>query len=858
MIRYRQPPPRGVGGYMKEKFDVTGMTCSACSAAVERAVSNVAGVHKVEVNLLANSMQVEFDESVNSMAIEKAVENAGYHAKSTLNRNKVTEDAGKSEVEKEVESMRKRIVLSFAFLIPLMYISMGHMYGFPFLELFEGSENSITFAFTQFLLTLPVVYVNRKYYIVGFKTLFKGSPNMDSLIAIGSSASLIYGIYAIYRIGYALGHGDLSVAHTYMMDLYFESAAMILTLITVGKYLETKSKRKTHDAISKMMELTSKEATVLIDGVETIIPIEELQVGDLVIVKPGEKIPTDGVIKEGSTSVDESALTGESLPIEKKVGDKVIGATINKQGRIVFEAKKVGNDTTFAQIIQLVEEASSSKAPISKLADKISGIFVPTVITIAVITFIVWLVLGYNFSFALSMAISVLVISCPCALGLATPVAIMVGTGKGAELGVLMKSAESLEIAHEVEYVVLDKTGTITNGKPIVKQIVTEMNENELLQIVGSLEKYSEHPLAQSIVEEAIQRSIEFLPVDNFESVSGKGVIGTVQGIKYNVGNARMMQEKQFDLSPYSQKVNEYSSLGHSIMFVASDDEILGFISVADSIKENSKLAIQNLQKMGLKVVMLSGDNEKTARAIAEEVGVDSYIAEVLPNQKAEEIKRLQESNTRVAMVGDGVNDAVALTTADVGIAIGAGSDVAIESADIVLVNSDLLDVVKAIQLSKATIRNIKENLFWAFFYNSLGIPLAAGVFFLSLGIKLNPMFGAAAMSLSSVFVVSNALRLRGFKPKIVDSYITKSELTNIKVEKEEVKSMTKEMIIEGMMCGHCKARVEKVLSEVAGVTSVVVDLEKKSATVEMSSEVENSVLSSVVTDAGYEVISVK
>lgn len=843
---------------MKEKFDVTGMTCSACSAAVERAVSNVAGVHKVEVNLLANSMQVEFDESVNSMAIEKAVENAGYHAKSTLNRNKVTEDAGKSEVEKEVESMRKRIVLSFAFLIPLMYISMGHMYGFPFLELFKGSENSITFAFTQFLLTLPVVYVNRKYYIVGFKTLFKGSPNMDSLIAIGSSASLIYGIYAIYRIGYALGHGDLSVAHTYMMDLYFESAAMILTLITVGKYLETKSKRKTHDAISKMMELTSKEATVLIDGVETIIPIEELQVGDLVIVKPGEKIPTDGVIKEGSTSVDESALTGESLPIEKKVGDKVIGATINKQGRIVFKAKKVGNDTTFAQIIQLVEEASSSKAPISKLADKISGIFVPTVITIAVITFIVWLALGYNFSFALSMAISVLVISCPCALGLATPVAIMVGTGKGAELGVLMKSAESLEIAHEVEYVVLDKTGTITNGKPIVKQIVTEMNENELLQIVGSLEKYSEHPLAQSIVEEAIQRSIEFLPVDNFESVSGKGVIGTVQGIKYNVGNARMMQEKQFDLSPYSQKVNEYSSLGHSIMFVASDDEILGFISVADSIKENSKLAIQNLQKMGLKVVMLSGDNEKTARAIAEEVGVDSYIAEVLPNQKAEEIKRLQESNTRVAMVGDGVNDAVALTSADVGIAIGAGSDVAIESADIVLVNSDLLDVVKAIQLSKATIRNIKENLFWAFFYNSLGIPLAAGVFFLSLGIKLNPMFGAAAMSLSSVFVVSNALRLRGFKPKIVDSYITKSELTNIKVEKEEVKSMTKEMIIEGMMCGHCKARVEKVLSEVAGVTSVVVDLEKKSATVEMSSEVENSVLSSVVTDAGYEVISVK
>lgn len=844
---------------MKEKFEVSGMTCSACSAAVERSVSHISGVSKVEVNLLANSMQVEHDDSVTTEMIEEAVENAGYHA-SSKNKNQTKLETGheRSEADKEFSNMKQRIIVSFLFLIPLMYISMGHMYNFPFLEIFHGSENALAFAFTQFLLTLPIIYVNRKYYIVGFKTLLKGSPNMDSLIAIGSASAMIYGIFAIYMIGYALGRGNNELAHSYMMDLYFESAAMILTLITLGKYLEAKSKRKTQNSISKMMELTSKEATLLVDGEELVVPIDEVEVGDWVVVKPGEKIPTDGIIIEGMTSVDESALTGESLPIEKKVGDKVIGATINKQGRIIFEAKKVGADTTFAQIIQLVEEASSSKAPISKLADKISGIFVPTVILIAMVTFGYWMLRGYDFSFALSMAISVLVISCPCALGLATPVAIMVGTGKGAEMGILVKSAESLEIAHEVKYVVLDKTGTITNGKPTLQHIVTNSDKDKLLQIVASLESYSEHPLGESIVEAAKEKKLELLNVNDFVSVSGMGIQGTVNGNEYLIGNARMMSENGISVHEYEKQADSYSLLGHSIMFVSENKQIIGFLSVADSIKANSVKAIANLQKMGLKVVMLSGDNEKTARAIAEEVGVDSYIAEVLPNQKADEIKRLQDNNTRVAMVGDGVNDAVALTQADVGIAIGAGSDVAIESADIVLVNSDLLDVVKAIQLSKATIRNIKQNLFWAFFYNSLGIPLAAGVFYLSMNIKLNPMFGAAAMSLSSVFVVSNALRLRGFKPKISNSYALETKLKNIEKKEEEVKTMTKVMSIEGMMCNHCKMHVEKALASLEGVSSVAVDLEGKQASVEVSSNVEDSVLIKAVEDAGYKVTSIE
>lgn len=843
---------------MKEKFDVTGMTCSACSAAVERSVSHLPGVNKVEVNLLANTMQVEYDDSVNSQMIESAVEQAGYQAKSQKKQDKANQDTG-SEVMKESEEMRKRIIISFAFLLPLMYISMGHMYNFPFLDIFSGAENALAFAFTQFLLTLPIIYVNRKYYIVGFKTLFKGSPNMDSLIAIGSASALAYGIFAIYMIGYGLGRGNHQLVHEYMMNLYFESAGMILTLITLGKYLESKSKRKTHDAISKMMELTSKEAILLVDGMEKIVPIDEVKVGDLVVVKPGEKIPTDGIIKEGNTSVDESSLTGESLPIEKSVGDMVIGATINKQGRIVFEASRIGDDTTFAQIIQLVEEAAASKAPISKLADKISGVFVPVVISIALITFGYWLLQGYDFSFALSMGISVLVISCPCALGLATPVAIMVGTGKGAEMGILMKSAESLEIAHEVKCVVLDKTGTITSGKPILKYVESTLEENSFLQIVASLESYSEHPLAQSIIATAKERNIMLKNVEDFESISGMGVQGRVDNNFYRVGNARMMKQEAISIIPYARQAQKYSELGHSIMFVAQNSEVIGILSVADSIKPSSKTAIHNLQRMGLKVVMLSGDNAKTAKAIAEEVGVDSFIAEVLPNQKGEEIKRLQQVGQKVAMIGDGVNDAVALTTADVGIAIGAGSDVAIESADIVLVNSDLLDGVKAIQLSKATIRNIKENLFWAFFYNLLGIPLAAGLFYLSLGIKLNPMFGAAAMSLSSVFVVSNALRLRGFKPAIkVESEAVK-ESTEIKQEnRKEEKKMSKVMMIEGMMCNHCKMHVEKALNGVEGVRHVVVDLENKCATVELANEVANEVLVNAVKEAGYEVVEVK
>ncbi|MBR3693260.1 MAG: heavy metal translocating P-type ATPase [Erysipelotrichales bacterium] len=840
---------------MKEKFQVTGMTCSACSAAVERAVSKVEGVSKVEVNLLANSMQVEY-ENVESSVIIEAVEKAGYHAFLGSAKGKVDQRESKSTVDEELASMKQRIIVSFSFLIPLMYISMGHMYGLPFLEIFHGAENALTFAFTQFLLTLPVIYINRKYYIVGFKTLFHGTPNMDSLIAIGSSSALVYGIYAIYQIGYALGHGKLDVAHSYMMDLYFESAAMILTLITFGKFLETRSKRKTQDAIGKMMELTSKEATVLVEGEERVVAIEEVRVGDLLVVRPGEKIPTDGVIIEGSTSVDESALTGESLPIEKHVSDKVIGATINKQGRILVEATRVGEDTTFSQIIQLVEEAASSKAPISKLADKISGIFVPTVITIALITFAVWMALDYSFSFSLSMAISVLVISCPCALGLATPVAIMVGTGKGAEMGILMKSAESLEITHEVKCIVFDKTGTITSGKPVLKNIHTKLEENTFLQVVASLENASKHPLAHSILEVAKERNIELFPITEFQSIAGQGIQGKINDQVYRIGNATMMSQASILVSTYQPYADQYSQLGHSVMYVAREEELIGLISVADSIKSSSKQAIANLQHLGIHTVMLSGDNAKSAKAIAEEVGIEAYIAEVLPNQKADEIRKLQAIYGRVAMVGDGVNDAVALTAADVGIGIGAGSDVAIEAADIVLVNSDLLDVVKAVQLSRSVIKNIKENLFWAFFYNALGIPLAAGVFYLSLGLKLNPMFGAAAMSLSSVFVVSNALRLRRFRPHLIEVMNTHPEVVEI-VNEKEVKSMSKVMVIEGMMCMHCQARVEKALAAVEGVSSVVIDLAAKTATVEVSADVSNEALTKAVVDAGYEVISV-
>ena len=833
---------------MKETFTVTGMTCSACSAAVERSVSKVKGVTKCEVNLLANQMQVEY-ENINASDIIHAVEDAGYGA-TIKNQKKEKKISSEDDIYKtELHEMEYRLKVSFAFMIPLMYIAMGHMYHWPLPSFLMGSENAVSFAFTQFLLVLPVVYVNRKYFIVGFKSLIKGHPNMDSLIAVGSGSALIYGIAMIYAIGIAMGRNDMMATHEHMMNLYFESGSMILTLITLGKYFEARSKHKTRDAISKMMELTSTTAILLKDGKEVEVPVEEVMVNDIFLVLPGSKIPVDGIVVDGYSSVDESALTGESIPVEKNIGDTLIGATINTNGRLVCRAVKVGDDTTFAQIVKLVEEASASKAPISKLADKVSGVFVPTVMGIALVTLIVWIALGYEFNFALSMAISVLVISCPCALGLATPVAIMVGTGKGAENGILIKSAESLEILHEVKTVVLDKTGTITEGKPKVQQI--ELSNHNDLGIVASLEKYSEHPLANAILVYAKEHNISLHDVEQFENIAGKGIKGKINDNWYYVGNQKLMDDQQIDCHSYEEAIVEAASIGQTPILFADETKLLGWISVADTIKETSKEAIKNLKNLHLDVVMLSGDHKRNAKYISQEVGTTSYIAEVLPADKERVIKELQAKG-KVAMVGDGVNDAVALTRADVGIAIGAGSDVAIESADVVLVHSDLMDVVNAIRLSKAVIKNIKENLFWAFFYNTLGIPVAAGVFYLSLGWKLNPMIGAAAMSFSSVFVVSNALRLRKFKR--LESNAVKH---NEKIEKVEEKKMEKKMIINGMMCMHCVGRVDKALNAIDGVTASV-DLESKTATLTLTKEVSDDVLTKAVTDAGYEVESIK
>ncbi len=778
-------PTGGVvrSGFMKvsQKFSVTGMTCSACSASVEKAVRRLDGIDEVNVNLLTNSMIVEFDnEVIDDNRIINAVIDAGYGASLYAKEmNKTRTEKKVNTTDEEIKGMKVRLIISIVFLIPLMYISMYHMFnewfGLPVPSFvnaaFHGTENGITFAFTQFLLLIPIVYVNRKYFEVGFKTLAKRSPNMDSLIAIGSSAAIIYGIFVIYRIGYSLGHGEMGTAEHYLMDIYFESAGTILTLITLGKYLESRSKGKTSDAISKLMDLAPKTATVLRDGREVEIPVEEVIVGDLILISPGASIPVDGVIVEGSSVVDQSALTGESIPVEKGVGDKVIAATINKNGFFKFRAEKVGDDTTLAQIIELVENASASKAPIAKLADKISGVFVPIVIGIAVISTIIWLVLGKSFEFALSIGIAILVISCPCALGLATPVAIMVGTGKGASNGILIKSAEALEIAHTIKTVVLDKTGTITEGKPEITDIVTSegISEQHLLEIAASIEKPSEHPLADAILERADEMNIKVREVANFNAISGRGIVATIEGKKYLAGNIALMEENQINVKVFEKIADDFAEDGKTPLYFADDKRLLGVIAVADVVKPTSRDTIEQFKAMGIDVIMLTGDNKRTAEAIRRQLNIDKVVAEVLPQDKESEIRRIQDEGKRVVMVGDGINDAPALARADVGIAIGAGTDIAIESADIVLIKSDLLDALTAIQLSKATIRNIKQNLFWAFFYNTLGIPLAAGVFYTMLGWKLNPMFAAAAMSLSSVFVVTNALRLRFFKPHFVN-----------------------------------------------------------------------------------------
>ena len=863
-----------------EKFDVFGMTCSACSAAVERAVKKVNGVDEVQVNLLANNMTVRFEPGqTREEEILKAVEHAGYRASPHRLANAVS-TGGKTEksppdlMKAELRSMKRRLVVSIIFLIPLFYISMGHMMGAPLPSFFHGNENALAFAFTQFLLVLPIVFINYTYFTRGIKSLFKGSPNMDSLIAIGSGAALIYGIFAIYQIGYGLGHGINPLVSQYSMDLYFESSGMILTLITVGKFLETRSKGKTSQAIAKLIDLTPKTALVIKNGEEVELPVEQVQIGDLLAVKPGASIPVDGIVIEGSSAVDESALTGEPIPVEKMPGDKVMAASINKAGYFRFEASRVGDDTTLAQIIRLVEDASSSKAPIAKLADRVSRIFVPTVMGIAFLSAIVWLLLGQSFEFALSMAISVLVISCPCALGLATPTAIMVGTGKGAENGILIKSAEALETVHTIDTVVLDKTGTITEGKPQVTDIICyhAKSKTDLLSIAAALEKPSEHPLAAAVLEQAEKDGVAIRMTEQFEAISGLGISAVLDGTTYYAGNLRLMEQKGISTQEALSDAEHLADEGKTPLYFADKSDLLGIIAAADVIKPTSEAAIRAFEAMGIQVVMLTGDNQRTASAIQQKLRINDAIAEVLPQDKEKEIQRLQQGGRKVAMVGDGINDAPALARADVGIAIGAGTDIAIEAADIVLIKSDLMDAVAAVELSKATIRNIKENLFWAFIYNIIGIPLAAGIFYPFLGWRLNPMFAAAAMSLSSVCVVTNALRLRFFRSRSREKVFpaalkstnssADSKQTEFKNQKsqpgwKEKTDMIKIIHIEGMSCGHCSARVEKALNALEGV-SAKVDLESKTAAVELSGDISDEVLEKAVIDAGYEVTGIQ
>lgn len=875
---------------MQEKYDVTGMSCAACSTRVEKNVSALPGMNECSVNLLKNSMVVNYDDQVLSSAqIIQAVEKAGYGASLQRKGGHSTLASSTKQVtpvntaKKEYESMKRRVIWSFVFTIPLFYISMGHMMGWSLPGFFLGTENSMIYALTLFLLVLPVAMINKKYYRQGFKTLFHGSPNMDSLIALGSGASLLYGIYALYKIAFGFGHGDLAMVNQYTNDLYFDGAGTILTLITLGKFFEARAKGRTSDAINKLLNLAPKTATVLRNGQETVIPAEDVQKGDILIVKAGESVPVDGVLLEGHASLDESAITGESIPVDKQPGDKVIGATINQSGYFQMQADKVGDETTLSQIIRLVDEATSSKAPIAKLADKVAGVFVPVVIGIAIIAAVVWLLVGSTFEFSLSIAVSVLVVSCPCALGLATPTAIMVGTGRGASNGILIKSAEALETAHSINTVVLDKTGTITQGKPVVTDLTccNGVTEQQLIQIAASLERLSEHPLARAIVAEAEKQNIEFLPVEKFEQIPGQGIKGNIRGLECLAGNGKMMNAVHVQDDALTSLQDQMADQGKTPLFFAVNGKLIGMIAVADVVKPTSKQAIADLQAMDIQVVMLTGDHKKTAEAIRKQVGVDRVVAEVLPQDKEREIRTLQEQGKKVAMVGDGINDAPALARADVGIAIGAGTDVAMESADIVLMKNDLLDVAVAIELSKATIRNIKENLFWAFFYNVIGIPIAAGCYYAAFGLKLSPMIAALAMSFSSVFVVSNALRLRFFKPKHGSAVVAASvgsasgpvihspapqsvpaACTCQPTPKTTNQStggtvMKKELSIEGMMCQNCVKHVTHALEGIPGASNVNVSLEEKKATVEIPETITDDVLKAAVVEAGYEVTEI-
>ena len=875
-----------------EKYNVTGMTCAACQANVTRCVSKLEGVEEVNVSLLANQMTVSYDESkVGEEDIIQAVEKIGYGA-SSLEQQQATAQskagfrsewqARQDQAMNSQKQMKRRLISSIVLLVPLMYIAMGSMMGLPVPWFFVGMENSLVNALAQLLLTIPVLFINRHFFQTGFKALWHRAPNMDSLVAIGSGASLVYGLFAMFRLAYGFGHGDMELVHEYAHALYFESAAMILTLVTVGKYLEARSKSKTGDALGKLVDLAPKTAVVLRGGVEQTIPAEQVVAGDIVVIRPGEGIPVDGVVTEGHGYVDQAAITGESIPVEKNPGDQVISATINKNGTFQFQASKVGEDTTLSQIIRLVDEASNSKAPIARLADKVSGVFVPVVIAIAIVTAIVWLIAGMGFEFALSNAISVLVISCPCALGLATPVAIMVGTGKAAEMGILIKSAESLENLHNVDTIVLDKTGTITSGHPAVTDVLPldrSLTEEQFLAEAAAAEFGSEHPLAQAVVERAQQLGLSLPKAEAFEAVAGRGIRAKVNGREYLAGNLAFLEENHLpatleERSAAKSVVNKLAQEGKTPLLFLRNGKLLGVIAVADTIRETSRAAIQRFNEMGLHVVMLTGDNKVTAEAIRKELGIEQAISDVLPTQKEAHIRSLQEEGHKVAMVGDGINDAPALTRADIGIAIGAGTDIAIESADVVLMKDSLDDVAAAIDLSRAVVRNIHMNLFWAFFYNVLGIPLAAGVLYPAFQLRLSPMIGSAAMSLSSVCVVTNALRLRFFKrkgaplseksaPALEASHTDTDNQTapveEIPQEPENEKGsseMKKVLTVEGMMCAHCQAHVQKALAGVEGVTEAVVDLESKKATVTLAQDVADQALLDAVTEAGYTPVS--
>lgn len=857
----------------KLKFQVKGMTCAACSAHVEKAVCALPGAEDVAVSLLTNTLNVTIsDELIGVHEIEKAVENAGYQAFVMDTEHQTKEKKSVSAtpavaLTEELAAMKKRLIWSVVFLIPLFYICMGHMLRWPLPSFLTGVENSLVLALLQLLLTIPVLVINQRYFKVGFKTLLHRSPNMDSLIAVGSGASFVYGLVQIFTACAAAGRLDMHTAHAAAMDLYFESAAMILTLISLGKYFEMRSRGKTGAAIEKLMSLGAQSAFVIReDGIKE-IPAEELRIGDIVMVKPGMRIPVDGTIVQGECTVDESVVTGESIPVEKTVGDTLLSATLNQNGTVQFRATRVGEDTTLSQIIRMVEEAGASKAPIARLADRVAGIFVPVVMAIALLVLIVWLAVGESAAFAINMAISVLVISCPCALGLATPVAIMVGTGKGAEYGVLFKSAQALEQAHRLDTVVLDKTGTVTQGKPQVTDVIVcdGVSEKEFLCLAASIEQSSEHPLARAVVEKAKEKEIPLVEVSSFEAIFGKGAKAVIGSHTYYGGNHILMQEMGVELGELAAQGRILSQQGKTPLYFAGSRYPLGLIAVADVIKPTSKKAVEEFRKLGLEVVMLTGDNALTAQAIAEEVGVDQVIAQVLPQEKALQVQKLQNAGKRVAMVGDGVNDAPALAQADVGIAIGAGSDVALESADVVLVKNDLRDVGTAVRLSRATLRNIKQNLFWAFFYNVIGIPVAAGILYPFFALRLNPMIAAAAMSLSSVCVVGNALRLRFFKEKergkqtevSADSDPVQETLESniLQEETKETKEMKKTVMIEGMMCMHCVAHAKKAL-EALNVGEVEVDLAKKCAVI--SAQADDDAIRAVISEAGYEVTEIK